>query len=340
MYLARQLFVPAFLTLLLLCVVALWIAPAVRPAVEPAATLQPTAPDAAGMAFALPGQLLQRFQNEWPLAGRLLALAAALGAGIAVGRISVRSNLYGVNTCLSIPLFGIFVCLLAGQALSLPLLLAVLLLARSVRRFGEALRDGYTFDPLVRASSGLGLLVLLRPAALPILLLLPFGVVLFQRTRRETVVALFGLLLAPLLCCYLNWWFGGTFDAPLVALWNDFAAGLPAALFRSGWIPWMGLAAALLLLDLFGVGAVWANFYSVNARARYLLLFHTGALLLTLAVLCGPAAAPADSALLAVPSAVLLPFFFVRIRASFASILYLLLLAVAILSLFIPAVGC
>ena len=54
--------------------------------------------------------------------------------------------------------------------------------------------------------------------------------------------------------------------------------------------------------------------------------------LLTAAALCGPAATPATVALAAVPSAVLLPFMFVRIHRAIALPLYLLLLASAVIS--------
>ena len=332
MYLARQLFVPAFLTLLLLGVAAVCALPAPAPPAGPA--LLP------GLAFALPETALLQLEATFPLITRIVMLLGVLRAGIAAGRISVRSNLYGVNTCLSIPLFGIFVCCLAGRSLTLPLLLAVLLLAGAVKRYCESMRDGYSFDALFRGSFLLGALALVRPAALPLLLILPFGTLLFQRTRRETVVALAGLLFAPLLLCYLNWSFGGTFAAPVTALWERFADGLPAALFRAGFAPWMGIAAAVLLLDLFGAGSVWANLYSVSARARMLLLFNIGTLLLGIGVLAGPAARPADGLLLAVPSAVLLPFFLVRIRATLASLLYLLLLAAAVLLLWLPFAWC
>ena len=53
-------------------------------------------------------------------------------------------------------------------------------------------------------------------------------------------------------------------------------------------------------------------------------------------MLCGPGAAPQDLLLLAVPSAVLLPFFFVRIHETLSSLLYLLLLLAAIMLLFVP----
>lgn len=336
----------AFLTLLLLAVAALWwAAPAPVPDSLPVPSPAPATVDGAalwsasapsGLLFALPGELLRNFQAAFPLWARIASLLAALFAGVAIGRISVRTNLYGVNTCLPISLFGILACCLAGTQLSLQRLVAALLLARSLKRYCESFRDGYSFDHLFRASLPLGVLVLVLPSALPLLLLLPFGAVLFQRTRRETVVALAGMLLAPLLFCYLHWSLGGEFTTPAIALWHEFADGTVACLFRGGFAPWMAAGGVVVVLDLLGIGSVWLNLYSVGARARYLLLFNIGAVLLCLGMLCGPGAAPQDLLLLAVPSAVLLPFFFVRIHETLSSLLYLLLLLAAIMLLFVP----
>lgn len=337
MHLARQLFVPAFLTLLVLGIVLFCFGPDAAPAAAPAAAETAAEVHAAeGLAIGLPDQLLRQLEAASPAWARLIALIALLAAGTAVGRISVRSNLYGVNTCLAIPLCGILVCLLAGGQPALPGIVAILCYAFALKRFGEALRDGYSFDALFRGSFQLGLLVLVEPAALPLLLLLPFGVLLFQRTRRETVVALAGILLGPALWGYLNWSFGGSFTAPSEAIWAHFAAGEPLACFRHGFAPWMAVAAAVALLDLGSIASISANVYSVGARARYLLLFHTGALLLTAALLAGPGAEPADALLLAVPSAVLLPFLFVRVHATLSSLFYLLLLAAALVRIFLP----
>ncbi len=334
---ARQPFVPAFLTLLVVCAIALWgVAPA--ESVGGGAAVHASGRIGAGMAFAMPREMLLRFQTAWPGLARWLALFAALYAGIAVGRISVRPNLYGLNTCLSIPLFGMLACCLAGRGISLAVFCATMLLAVAVKHFCAAFRNGYSFDLLFRASFCLELLVLIQPAALPLLLLLPFGVLLFRRTQRETVVALAGLLLAPLLLCYGNWLFGGAFLAPLIAVWNDFFGGEFCALFRSGMTPWLGVAGGFLWLNICGIGSIWANFYSVGARARYLLIYNIGVLVLCIGSLCGPAVSTADAAWMAVPSAVLLPFFFVRIYATFSTLLYLTILAVAMAVLFLPLV--
>lgn len=334
---ARQPFVPAFLTLTLVTAAALWGVPA-----PDAATREPVARVAdmigSGMAISMPGEMLLQFQLSFPVWARWTALFAALFAGMSIGRISVRTNLYGVSSCLTIPLFGIFACALAGSEVSAMLFVTALLLASSVRLYCAAFRNGHSFDAMFRASFCLGLLVLIRPVALPLLLLLPFSILLFQRTLRESVVAVAGLLLAPAVLCYVNWAMGGTFAAPLIAVRNEFLGGIVFMLFRAADEWWLWTAGVFMGLNCWGIGSIAAHFYSVGTRARYLLLYNIGVMVLCMATLCGPAATTADAAWMAVPSAVLLPFLFVRMFPPLATLLYLLLLAATLGLPYLPLV--
>ncbi|MDE6864935.1 MAG: hypothetical protein K2I97_01760 [Alistipes sp.] len=327
---ARQPFVPAFLTLTLVTAVALWGMPA-----PDAATDEPVARVAdmigSGMAISMPGEMLLQFQHTFPGWARWATLFAALFAGMSIGRISVHTNLYGVSSCLTIPLFGIFSCALADSEVSLMLFVTALLLASSMRLYCAAFRNGYSFDAMFRASFCLGLLVLIRPVALPLLVLLPFSILVFQRTLRESVVALAGLLLAPAVLCYANWAMGGTFVAPFVAVRNEFLGGIVFLSFLSADEIWLWSAGVFMGLNIWGIGSIAAHFYSVGTRARYLLAYNIGVMVFCMAALCGPAATTTDTAWMAVPSAVLLPFLFVRMVSTFATLSSLSLLAAPLL---------
>ncbi len=329
---ARQPFVPAFLTLLLLLSIRLW-------AVGSRIVREPGLPEAlpigteeiAPQPLPLPGEAVAGFAAGHPSAAKWLSLLAALLAGVHLGRISVRSNLYGVGTCLTIPLYGIFLCLLAGPDLSLTVVLASALLAYADKHFCASCRSGYSFDALFRASLALGTLILLLPAAAPLLFMLPLAALLFRRTQRETAVAGVGLLLVPALYGYLNWGLGGDFRAPFLAWWYAFTAdGTLFTLFRSLPIERIAVAGVILLLVLCGCGSVMIHFYSVRTKPRLILLFHSILLLPVLLVTALPCAAGGDLGCLAVPAAALLPFLFVRMRPDVASALYLCLLAGAL----------
>ena len=324
---ARQPLVPAFLTLAALAVAAMW--GAAGHGFDPAqlngtAAIQPEAATS-------PEALLLQFQTAHPVWARWIAGVLILFTGMCAGRMTIRYNLYSVGTCLAIPLYGAIVCGLAVGDDFLPAFTASALLALSVKNFARSFCNGYGFDAIFRASLYLGLLPFVSTAALPLLLILPLAVLLFRRTLREVAVAAAGLLLPAFTICYINWGAGGEFTAPLTALGNAFIAGKPLMLFTA--IPFRNLIllGGILVLDLLAVLFFLSDIYAVGTKSRTILIYIISVLVLAAAVLCGPAATPGAVALTAVPSAVLLPFMFVRIHRNIALLLYLLLLASAVI---------
>lgn len=325
---ARQPFVPAFLTLLALAVAFVCtIGPEFGPEAAAAAEAGPAT---AGLALAMPDRLLLSFQTAHPVWSKTITVLCILITGLAAGRLAVRYNLYSVTTCLPIGLFALFACAIGGGTAYLASFAAAMFLGLSVKNFARAFCNGYAFDALFRASLYLGLTVLTAPAALPLLLLLPLSVVLFRRTLRETVVAAAGLLTGPLAFAYLNWGLGGAFTAPFAYAFDSFLTGVPLTLFASLPIERIAMLAGILLLDIAGVFCLLSDLYAVGTKARFILLFHTGVLLLCVVLLPGPSATPGTALLAAFPSAVLLPFLFVRMHRTVSTSLYLLLLAAAV----------
>lgn len=337
---ARQPLVPAFLTLLALAVAYAstvgWESAGALAAGSAPAVLADSATggSASGLAFTQPDRLLALFQVSRPGWSKALAALFILFTGLTAGRLAVRYNLYAVATCLGIPLFGMIACGV-GKGDYLCGFVAAALLGLAVKHFSRSFCNGYAFDALFRASLYLALTILVIPSALPLLLLLPLAVVMFRRTLREAVVAVAGFAAAPLALCYVNWGMGGNFAAPLAYILDTFLAGAPLGLFTA--LPptrWM-LPGAFLLLDLAAVYCLLTDLYAVGTKARFILLFDVCALLLSAALLCGPAATPALIALAALPSALLLPFLFVRIHRTASTAVYLLLLAAAATSIFL-----
>jgi len=129
-----------------------------------------------------------------------------------------------------------------------------------------------------------------------------------------------------------NWAAGGEFLAQVAEPGSAFIAGTPLSLFLSTPVQNLVLPGAVFLLDLTALLFFLSDIYALGTKPRLIFIFNISALLLTAAALCGPAATPATVALAAVPSAVLLPFMFVRIHRAIALPLYLLLLASAVIS--------
>ena len=296
---ARQPLVPAFLTLAALAYAAMrgaaeyGLDPALlngAAAIHPATAVSPEA-------------ALLQFQTSHPVWARWIAGLLILFTGMCAGRMTIRYNLYSVGTCLAIPLYGAIVCGLAVGSDYLPAFTAAALLALSVKNFARSFCNGYGFDAIFRASLYLGLLPFISTAALPLLLILPPAVLLFRRTLREAVVAVAGVLLPAFTICYINWGAGGEF---------------------------LTLLGGIFVLDLLALLFFLSDIYAVGTKSRTILIYNISVLVLTAAVLCGPAATPGAAAFAALPSAVLLPFMFVRIHRGVALLLYLLLLASAV----------
>lgn len=335
---ARQPLVPAFLTLAALAVVAMWNAggPAVSMAVQAghaAGTVDIGRNAAGALAVSSPGELLAQFQAAHPVWARWIAGLLMLFTGMSIGRLTVRYNLYSVGTCLAIPLYGAIACGLAVGGDCLTTFAASALLALATKNFCRSYCNGFGFDAIFRASLYIGLLPLVATAAAPLLILLPLAVMLFRRTLREArrrgcgpAAARSHALLRQL----------GPPEASFsLRSRNREAHSSPERRCRcSSRRPCRTSSCRepVFLLDLTALLFFLSDIYALGTKPRLIFIFNISALLLTAAALCGPAATPATVALAAVPSAVLLPFMFVRIHRAIALPLYLLLLASAVIS--------
>ena len=335
---ARQPLVPAFLTLAALATAAMWGAGSHSGDTETLLGLTAGSGNSAlqnateALAVSLPETLLAQFQTAHPVWSRWIAGALILFTGMSAGRLGTRYNLYSVGSCLAIPLYAVIACGLAVGNNFLAAFSAPALLILALKNFCRSYSNGYSFDAVFRASLYLGLLPLVSASSLPMLLMLPIAVLLFRRTLREVVVAVAGLLLPVFILCYVNWGAGGAFFAPLTALSAAFWSGAPLMLFTALPLPLLALSGGILLLDLLCILFFLSDIYAVGSKPRLILIFNIGILILTAAVLCGPAANRGSIALMAVPSAALLPFMFVRIHRAVALPLYLLMLASTVIS--------
>ena len=147
-------------------------------------------------------------------------------------------------------------------------------------------------------------------------------------------MALGGLLLPPLTLGYLNWALGGSFIAPFVELYHRFMQGEWLTGMLHAPLTEQIFCGVLLLLNLLSIALFLANSYTLSTRSRHTLLYASYLLLLTVATFLLPAGSIARVALLAVPSALLLPVLLIRIRRSITQILYPLLVMAALASLY------
>lgn len=311
MNLIRQPLLPAFLTLVAIAAVAVF----GREAVPVPVDFEPSV--LAGM--------LAMFEALYPGWARVAAFFSILVAGLCLGRMVNRYNLYSGGCYLTLPLFGLIVCGVFPASALLSRYVVALLFAWASYRFCGSLRNGYSFSELFRASLLTGLIPLFVAPAIGFVLLVPLALLLFKRTAREVVVALFGLLLPPFVLCYLTWAWCGDFLTPITTFSEALTAQIratpvvfdPAPLF---------LPAYALLLTLGALLMHATNFYVLSQKGRLIILFYILILPLTTILCLLPSASASVLALMAVPSSVLIPLFFVRIRHFIAVLLFLSLL--------------
>lgn len=314
---ARQAFVPSFLTLAALAATAVY---------GPVAAAAP-APVAAISDIPLPGEFLMRFQAAYPGWARALTCFLIIFTGIRTGHLTVRYNLYTTNTCIAIPLYGVLAGGLTAGAADLPMFVDAFFLILALKNFCRSYTNGYAFDAIFRAALYLGILSVLNPKTLPLILLLPLAIIHFHRTFRELLVAITGLLLPVLTLCYIHWGTGSAFLAPVFAIGERLIDGQWLRLFIDLSFGAQLLAGGTALLLIIAMQYFYADLYAVSSRSRSILVFHLETLLLIGAIACLPGISVSIFASAAVPVAVLLPLFFVRAHPGVAQPIYALSLA-------------
>ena len=130
---ARQPLVPAFVTLFALAVTAMW--------GGAGNGVSAGAPET----MPLLGGALARFQAAYPVCARLAAGFMILFTGMCTGRIAIRYNLYGVSTCLPIPLYAVVACGIVSGGNYLTAFAASMLLALAAKNYCRSYCNGYGF---------------------------------------------------------------------------------------------------------------------------------------------------------------------------------------------------
>ena len=294
------------------------------------AHLAPYEAETFGNTATLLGSVLGSWQSNHQVAACCIAAAVWFIAGWIIGLMARMRELYFVRTTITIPIYGIAACGLFIPHDSLSAAVTSLLFAIAARSYFDAFRDGYGFSPMF-----FGSLPLFYAPSVVLLLLLPLAVVIFKRSAREAIVALAGLLFAPLAACYICWGMGRGFYAPLLQT-ADALADVSGYRFFGALPAGAAMLAGMLLALVLGAALISsANIYSMNSRARYIILYNMCAFVIALSTLALPSSTPAAFGLIAVPTAMTVPAMLVQIRSHAATAIYGGLSLLFILHLFI-----
>ena len=280
------------------------------------------------------GALLAEFQRShhgWSVAAVFLT---AIVSAYLVTRSSVGNNLYTRRTYLAMVMFSLCTCCLFGCEEWLRSWATLLALQFACRNFESGFRRSYSFGEMFRGAFFLGLVPLLYAPAATVLLALPLMIFLFHRPAREVPVIVVGACLPWLISSYVWWGMGHEFDYVSQQT-------IAAALSESGY----SLCGGAQLFDLLAMGAVlfvvlmslgvyMIELGALKFKARRIHVFY---ILIAIMILASSLAAGSDCCtwlLLSLPIAVAMPLLFVRAESRFSLVTYLLLVTLAVMSLF------
>ena len=325
---ARQPLIPAFLSLVILLILALCntagelVAPNLYAGISPEELPLPAW-----------GGKLEAFRAAHSGWAHTLAAFCLLFSALSIGRMTARFKLYGISTFIAMPLFMLCMLGVVPNPSWFSLIITATLLTLAVKNCCYSFRNGFSFDATFRAGLYLALTLLVMPKAAPLALMLPIALVQFRRTTREKIVAFCGFMLPMLTWCYLNWALGGSFTAPARLFYALLCEGSWFSEILASTLYEQIFCATLLVLDLLAVFLFVANSYTLSTRSRHTLLFTSHLLLLGVSSALVPNATLSVLALLTIPSALMLPVLFIRIRGGLAQILYPVVVAAAVVSL-------
>lgn len=272
--------------------------------------------------------------------GIVVAILSVVVASVIITRIISRYSLSVVKSLVPMVLFVVGVCGVAFSIGSPSILLAVLMIVHATDLMIMSFKRTERFSEVMRASFWTGLAALVVPDMVYLLLLLPLQWLIWQRSPREMVAGVIMALL-PLLPASFCYWVGGKEPLWLVGEWCK-ALSVPhtpdlVGLYHSvGGLGSAMLFGALLLLTLLSIVVFVAGFTSMRLRARKGHIYFTTLYLVGLVMLLyglHPAVALSVMGFASVP---LIHTFFVRRKGVASAIIYMVLVALSLISTLIP----
>jgi len=272
---------------------------------------------------------------ERPFALVVMVLLYICG-GIVEGKIFPRSGLNKGYCTLPIPLYGLLACGIfvapngiATAAASLCFALAIFMLLRSLHSAGEK-------NSIFFASMLLGAMVLLEPACVVLVGVLPLALFILALSVRQIVLMVVGYLLPTLAASYLLWYKGDDF----LQFWHNLSEALVMPQMDSMTeVPILAIVmmAAVAVVLIYGMiyAAISRDKMFLLTRTRHSLYLFVLLLFLTLSMLLIPSCDLSIFAIIAVPTAVLLSFVLGLLPNNQSTIAYWLLLFIFVLHLFV-----
>lgn len=291
--------------------------------------LWPTASESVGNVATPIGSLLQNWQESVPVVAAVLWCVTLLVVGLGVGRQGVRYSIYPAYTLMGIPIFGVMASAVVGNDdffVATAVMVVVYLASRSMLRF---IMRSERFSDLSLSMLYFGLLPLIYAPAAVLYVALPLMMLFVRASWRDMLVTLASLGLPPAALCYWRWCAGGEFKAPAVELYNSLFSSVDFQFFDSLNVATILLLGVILVMIFCTIALTISDRYSIKVKSRVVIRFNILLAVVSAAMFCLPSATSVIYVLMAIPIALVVPLFFVRMGIGFSETLYRLMLLAA-----------
>ena len=275
------------------------------------------------------GAWIQNLQQSIPAISATIWCIAIIYSGLVIGRTGVRFSIYPAYTLMAIPIFGVTasMVMVSGDYLisAIILILSTLAMKYTIR----CIMRSESFGDLSLAMICYGIMPLLYAPATLVCAAMLLLVLLVRNTWRDLVVTLVSLLFPIISICYWNWCAGEDFSAAASLIWDSIWTNSEFRFFSTLNPVSIFLLGTLIMMALCAVSLIISDRFSLKVKSRALMRFTALLLFATIATLLLPSSTATSFALIAVPTATLLPLIFVRMGVGFTETLYRLMLIAA-----------
>ncbi len=281
-------------------------------------------------------QWIQQWQLSHPSLGVATTVIFLLYNGLSLAIITSRFRLYDHPSCLPLELYiAMSMGVIASET---PLLTAIVMafIVRAQSSLFSSYRSANSSRRLFEGAILIGALPLLYAPLIVMWIVVFAALSLFERSLREAIVVVVGLVIIPLANMYVVWLLGGEFVAPM----GDFVDQITSvstfklvSLFDSVWQIAMLVIYIYICINGMLLSSVLEN--TPKARRRIIMVIMLF-ILLSLTVLL-PSVTSMTIALVGLPAALLAPIALMKLPRPLSAALYVALLLLALLNIVLVA---
>ncbi len=283
------------------------------------------------------GDILQHWQAHIPVLSAVVWAVALFIFGLGVGRLGVRYSIYPAYTLMGIPVFAVVASCVVGTTDYLLTAVAVAVMYQAMKSMTRFIMRTERFSDLSLAMLYLGVLPLVFAPAAVLYVAMPLLVLAVRASWRDVVVTLASVLLAPAAICYWGWCAGGEFAAPAIDIYNSLFSVSGFRIFEAMNIVTILLLGVIIIMIVSALALTISDRYSIKSKSRVMLRFSALLVAVLTAIFCLPSATATLFALIAVPVAMFVPLFFVRMGIGFTETMYRLMLLTAAVNIVVMA---